>query len=224
MMLYETRSLAEAPEIRTEDGRLVASGVAIRYGARSKPILGRFVEEIRSGAVTKTLKDGDVLAFHEHQPAMMLGRLSAGTLRLTDSPSELRYEIDLPDTSAGRDVATLLERGDIRGSSFGFKAEAKEVRWSVLPGGMVLRSVGPMYLHHIATTCMPAYVETSAELAYRSLADARHVDLRSIIDAAERNELASLIDPSEEEERSEDDDKDKDEPDPAVLFRRPAWF
>jgi uncharacterized protein len=212
MLQYETRSLAEPPEIRSADGgRLVASGVAIRYGARSKPILGRFVEEIRSGAATKTMSERDVLALHEHERSMMLGRTSSGTLRLIDSATELRYEIDLPDTSVGRDVAHLLERGDLKGSSFGFRANPKMVSWSV-DKGMAVRSVGEMaLLHHIATTVDPAYNETNAEIAYRSLADATQLDLRTVIEAAERGELAPIEEV--EEERS------------AVPFRRPAhWF
>jgi hypothetical protein len=33
----------------------------------------------------------------------------------------LHYEIDLPDTTLGTDVAELLRRGDISGSSLGFR-------------------------------------------------------------------------------------------------------
>jgi len=216
-MTHELRSLAEPPEIRSAgDGKLIASGVAIRYGARSKPILGRFVEEIRSGAATKTLAERDVLALHEHQMGAMLGRTSSGTLRLADSPDDLRYEIDLPDTSAGRDVATLLERGDIRGSSFGFRAIPKSVKWSV-SGGMALRSVGELSLHHVATTCDPAYVETSAEVAYRSLAEDCHIDLRAVMDAAERGDLNVLIEHPEGKQEEEEGRA-------STLFRRPVFY
>lgn len=216
-MTHELRSVAEPPEIRSAaDGKLLASGVAIRYGARSKPILGRFVEEIRSGAATKTISERDILALHEHQMGAMLGRTSSGTLRLADSATELRYEIDLPDTSAGRDVATLLERGDIRGSSFGFRAIPKSVKWSV-SGGMALRSVGELSLHHVATTCDPAYVETSAEVAYRSLAEDYHVDLRAVIAAAEDGTLIDLIEHPEGQQEEEEGRS-------ATLFRRPVFY
>lgn len=221
-MTLELRALAEIPEIRSaEGGRLVASGIAIRYGVRSKPIMGQFVEEIRSGAVTKSLQERDVMALHEHDRRMILGRLSSGTLRVFNSDTELRYEIDLPDTTAGRDVAQLLERGDVKGTSFGFKAVPKEVRWSVNESGMAVRSVGTMSLDHIATTCAPVYADSPVELALRSLADERGVDVRSVLDAAEAGDLASVISSSEvdDEERS-----DEDELDPAVAFRRPVAY
>lgn len=214
-MTFETRSVAEAPEIRSEGGKLTVAGVAIRYGAKSKPIQGRFREEIRSGASTKTLQERDIMAWHEHTPAGMLGRTSSGTLRMFDGPDELRYEVDLPDTSAGRDVATLMERGDIRGSSFGFRALPKSVQWTTLPDGMALRSVGEIMLHHVATTCDPAYTEATADVALRSLAAERDLDLRSVLDAAERGELGALLIPTED--RSTDDEEGRDDP---TLYRR----
>jgi hypothetical protein len=67
------------------------------------------------GAMTKTLSERDITANHEHDPRLYLGRTSAGTLRFEDSPTELRYEVDLPDTSAGRDVANLARAGRPQG-------------------------------------------------------------------------------------------------------------
>lgn len=193
-MNLETRSLTEPPEFRSEGGRIVAHGVAIRYGAKSKPIRGQFVEEIRSGAARKSVAEADILALHEHDPKMFLGRTSSGTLRLFDGTSELRYEIDLPDTTVGRDVANLLERRDVKGASFGFNAVPSSVKWSVMEdSGLALRSVGEMRLHHICTTCIPYYDDSSAELALRSFADERHMELRSVLEAAERGELPVLI-------------------------------
>src|SRR3954452_13784671 len=111
MSTFETRSLLEPPEFRSEGTKLTASGVAMRYGAKSKPIKGQFREVFSPGAFTKTLQEQDIQSHNEHL-GPYLARTGNGTLRLTDSRSELAYEIDLPDTSAGRDAAHLLERGD----------------------------------------------------------------------------------------------------------------
>lgn len=222
-MLYEVRSVPEPVEVRSEGGRLVASGVAIRYGVRSKPIGGKFVEEIRSGAATKTLAEQDIMALHEHDRRMLLGRTSAGTLRLTDSPSELRYEIDMPDTSVGRDVAYMIERRDVKGSSFGFVAVPKDVRWSVTDTGMALRSVGAFHLDHIATTCAPQYADAPVEMALRSLADQFGRNLDDVMAAADRGDLASVISPPEGEEAQRSEEENGREA--PTVFRRPAhWF
>jgi len=190
----EYRNAVEPPEFRSRKGKLVATGVAIRYGARSKPIDGQFVEEIRSGATARTLRETDVMALHENNPLQLLGRTGAGTLRLTDSRSELAYEIDLPATTVGRDVAYLIERGDVKGTSFGFRAMPGSVRWSVGRSGMALRSIGEIRLDHISTTYAPAYDEpTAVSVAYRSLADERGLDLATLMAAGERGELGRLL-------------------------------
>lgn len=64
------------------------------------------------------LLDGDVTALINHDPSQLLGRTASGTLRLSSDEHGLRFELDLPDTSLGRDVRTLVQRGDIRGMSF----------------------------------------------------------------------------------------------------------
>lgn len=189
----ERRGLVNGIEFRSNGPRLVASGVAIRYGSVSKD-LGGFRERIMPGAATKSLKERDVLALHEHDRKMFLGRVSSGTLRVHDTPTELAYEVDLPDTTAGRDVAALLERGDVKGSSFGFKAVPAATRWTN-EDGHALRTVGEMMLDHVSTTCYPAYNETSAEVALRTLAAQTGVEVRSLLAAAESGALAALIGP-----------------------------
>lgn len=205
-MNLETRSLVEPVEFRSDGGKLVAAGVAMRYGAKSKPINNTFREVFQPGAFTKTLKEADVRAHNEHF-GPYLGRTSNGTLRLTDSRSELAYEIDLPDTTAGRDAAALLERGDIRGSSVGFQALSKQVGWSVGDDGMALRSVAEAKLIFVDLTVAPVYDDSTAEMALRSLADERHMELRSLLDAADRGELPTLIaSPVDDSEQRSDDD------------------
>jgi hypothetical protein len=49
MMNLEVRSLVEPPEFRSAGGKLVAAGVAMRYGAKSKPIAGQFREVFNPG-------------------------------------------------------------------------------------------------------------------------------------------------------------------------------
>lgn len=211
----ETRSLLEPPEFRSaENGtKLTAAGVAMRYGVKSKPLPDTarariFRETFRPGAFTKTLTEAEVRSHNEHH-GPYLGSTSNGTLRFEDTAEELSYEVDLPDTSAGRDAAHLLERQDIRGSSVGFFAVPKATTWSVDPeDGIALRTVGEARLTLCDLTVSPAYNDSTAALALRSLADERGMDLRSLLEAADRGELPTLIasDPSEDEHELEGDD------------------
>jgi len=213
--MLEHRTIVEPLEFRSAKNgtRITASGVAMRYGARSKPVLdpslprrGPFIEEFRPGSMTKTLSERDITANHEHDTRMYLGRTSAGTLRFEDSATELRYELDLPDTAAGRDVATLAERGDLKGSSLGFRAIPKSTRWSVDPEtGLALRSVGEAFVGHIATTCYPAYDDSTLEMALRSLASDLGEDVDKLVEAANRGDLPTLIAPPEGDENADEE-------------------
>lgn len=211
MSNFETRSLLEPPEFRSEGTKLTAAGVAMRYGAKSKPIKGQFREQFTPGAFTKTIQEQDIQSHNEHA-GPYLARTGNGTLRLTDSRSELAYEIDLPDTSAGRDAAHLLERGDIRGSSIGFRAIPKDESWSVDADGMALRSVGTARLGRVDLTILPYYDDSTASLALRSLAEGKGMELRSVLEAAERGELPTLIASEEDDEDEQRSDNEGREP------------
>lgn len=203
MMTTETRSLVEPVEFRSAGDKLTASGVAMRYERRSKPIRGKFVEQFLPGSLAKTITEQDVLAHNEHG-GPYLARSGAGTLRLHDSRSELAYEIDLPDTTAGRDAATLLERGDIKGSSIGFRSIPGTDQWTVGDDGMALRSVREARLSFVDLTVAPYYDDSTAELALRSLADDRGMELRSLMEAADRGELPTLIASDVEDDETDD--------------------
>ncbi|MBO6511706.1 MAG: HK97 family phage prohead protease, partial [Roseibium sp.] len=82
---------------------------------------GRFVETIAPGAFSHSLRSEiDVLALVDHDPGRVLARTRSGTLRLTEDSRGLAFDLDIPDTAAGRDVLALAERGDLGGMSFGF--------------------------------------------------------------------------------------------------------
>lgn len=204
-MTIEHRAFIEPIEFRSDGGtKITAAGVAMRYGAKSKPIDGKFREQFHPGSFTKTITEQDVRSYNEHTGDRYLGRTSNGSLRLIDTRSELAYELDLPDTSAGRDAAALLERGDIKGSSIGFRAISSGEKWSVDTDGMALRSVGEAALFRIDLTVSPYYDASTAELALRSLADERHLDLRSLMDAGAADLSTLISSPVDDEQHTEE--------------------
>lgn len=211
----EIRSVVEPVEFRAADGHIVASGVAMRYGAKSKLINGRFRERFAPGAFTKTLQEQDIRSHNEHN-GPYLGRSGAGTLRLIDSRSELRYEVDLPDTTAGRDTAALLERGDIKGSSIGFRALPTAITWDVDDDGKALRSVSEARLFRVDLTTAPYYDDSTAEVALRSFAEQKGLELRSVLEAVDGGSFATLLE-------SPADDTD-DGRDTTVVRQRISWL
>jgi uncharacterized protein len=129
--------------------------------------LGGFTEVVRPGAFTRTLKsDRDPLALVQHMPQLVLGRRSAGTLRLQEDHRGLAFEIDVPATTAARDLLVSVERGDVTGASFAFTTPKGGDKWE-MRGDQVVRELLDVDLHEITITAQPAYTDT--DVARRSL-------------------------------------------------------
>lgn len=160
----ERRTVVAKVELRAKEdgeGRKVKTltGMAAVYGKRSED-LGGFFEEIAPGAFDASLEAGDnVMARGEHDSRMLLGTTENGTLRLRSTDDGLEYEVDLPDTSAGRDIGVLVERGDVRKSSFAFWTLRD--RWEDLEDGSILRTLLEVKLVDVAPVAQPAYSQTS---------------------------------------------------------------
>lgn len=112
----EKRALA--CETRTDGRRL--TGYAALFGQEAR-IGGAFTETIAAGAFGASLSASrDILALVDHDPSRLLARTKSGTLRLSEDARGLAFDLDIPDTQAGKDVLALAERGDLGGMSFGF--------------------------------------------------------------------------------------------------------
>lgn len=161
-------------------------GYALKYRRLSQN-LGGFVEQVLPGSVDKSLADGlDVLARYNHDDNYLVARTGSGTMTLSSDGSGLVYEVpELPDTTVGRDLAVLLERGDVSHSSFAFFTVEDE--WGTTEQGFPLRSLVAIRLVDVAPVNTPAYLDTSA--AVRSLALRLGVDPSEVSDLAGRDEI-----------------------------------
>lgn len=121
-------------------------------------------ERIEPGAFgAESWRGHDVLGLFDHEPRNLLGRLSAGTLRLEADERGLRYEIDLGDTSVARDVREHLRRGDLRGSSFAFEVREGGQRLEEGKGRRV-RTLTALNVYDVGPVVEPAYGGASASL------------------------------------------------------------
>lgn len=177
-MSLERRATSSPPELRAEGAGKVAKGYAALFNARTQ-IGDYFYEIIAPGAFSETLRSADVLALIAHDSGRVIGRSKAGTLRLKEDSTGLAVEIDLPDTSDGRDLAVQLERGDIAGMSFGFRVTHDE--WDET-GKIPTRTIHQVELYEVSAVAFPAYPDTT--LALRSLDEARKEQRRKNFSAA----------------------------------------
>ena len=165
-------------------------------------IAGMFRESIAPRAFRKSIKESDVRALFNHDPAHVLGRNKAGTLRLREDDIGLSYEIDLPDTQTARDLWTSIDRGDITQSSFSFET-VRELRsepdvdaGEVLP----LFVVKEARLWDVSPVTYPAYEQTdvAARNAAERVAAAYDMPIEVVIEAANAGDLARLWTPRED--------------------------
>lgn len=156
----EVRSFTAPIERRAADGKTTVAGYAAVFNDMTE-IGDYFRETIAPGAFTETLKTADVRAYFDHNSGRVLGRKSAGTLRIHEDAKGLAVEIDLPDTSDGRDVQTLIERGDITGMSFGFIVTKQT--WDDT-GDIPSRTIDEVILREVSIVSEPAYEGTSIAL------------------------------------------------------------
>ena len=167
-------------EVRAdEDGKRTLKGYAAVFNSDTT-IGDFFIERIDPAAFNGAI-GADVRALVDHDTGRVIGRTKAGTLRLEIDNRGLKVEIDVPDTADGRDLWTLVERGDVSGMSFGFRVTKQE--WDET-GDMPVRTILEVELFEVSAVAFPAYDNTA--IAVRSL-EATREEAERIEDEKRKN-------------------------------------
>jgi HK97 family phage prohead protease len=185
-MEIEKRSVMAVPEMRADGEKRTIAGYAAVFNSEAD-IGGYFREVIKPGAFGESLKSADVRALVDHDSGRVIGRSKAGTLRLKEDDRGLSVEIDLPDTSDGRDIGELVNRGDIDGMSFGFRVTHDEWDETVEPN---VRTIHTIELHEVSAVTWPAYADTS--LAMRSRDKSKEESQKDEREAQKARDLYAL--------------------------------
>lgn len=189
MTNIERRYTLVPVELRARGDKRAIGGYAAVFSRLSQN-LGGFVEQVAPTFFNKSRGDGwpDVLARYNHDDNMLLGTTGGGTLRLSIDDTGLLYDVDPPQARA--DIVELVERGDVRKSSFAFRLFTEGDDWTMSDQGYPLRTLVSGQLVDVAPVNMPAYTDTSAstraEGALESLArkmDAQIDEVRKLADA-----------------------------------------
>lgn len=165
-MNIEHRTLVRelrAAEPKADGSIGVLAGYAAVFNSRSEN-LGGFFEELAPGAFDGVLYN-DVRALVDHDSGRVLGRSSAKTLRISTDEIGLRYEVDLPDTQEARDLMTLIKRGDVRESSFGFTVAHRGDDWAENEDGQIIRTINKVQrLYDVSPVAFPAYPDATVAM------------------------------------------------------------
>jgi HK97 family phage prohead protease len=190
MTQFERRSYATKIEVRTSSGKNVLVGRAASYSTLSAD-LGGFRETIAPGTFSRAVREKDdcVFTLNHDSSALPLGRVSSGTLQLSEDAYGLTCRCDLPNSQAAKDLVESINRGDIREMSFAFQVPEGGDEWGddIDENGVrfVKRTLRTVKLFDVSAVLHPAYPSgttvnaltaqnvSSLQVSGRALAEAR---------------------------------------------------
>jgi len=150
-------------DLRQADNGTTLYGYAAVFDSPSEPM--PFVEYVKRGAFTKTIKDGaDVRLLIDHE-GVPLARTKSGTLRLSEDERGLAVEAELdPMNPDAARVISAMKRGDLSQMSFAFRTIKDS--WS---DDRAVRELREVQLYDVSVVTFPAYEQTVAEIRGRLL-------------------------------------------------------
>jgi HK97 family phage prohead protease len=161
-LIYSGREIRTFEFAFTEKRKMI--GHAAIFNEETE-IGGWFREKIEPGAFKSSIRSDDVRALFNHNPDHVLGRNTAGTLKMSEDEKGLQVNIEPPDTQFARDLAISIERGDINQMSFSFQVLEEEwIRGDKKK--MDLRNIKKVRLFDVSPVTFPAYEGT--DIAIRS--------------------------------------------------------
>jgi HK97 family phage prohead protease len=239
-LVPEVRFIADRPEIRSDGEGMPQhiTGYAAVFKKTSRR-LGNFHEQVMPTAFTEALKaiergEVNVVCRYNHKDDMVLGTSQAGTLQLAVDERGLPYDV-LPPRHR-EDVLELVQRGDVRYSSFAFRVAepGTDDTWGESESGLPMRSLHNVELVDVAPVLDPAYKDTSASArslngAIESLAswvNADPAEVRSMLEAGQASRFFKRTDrpsvPPLDTRSAQDREETRVLDDEAVAIRRAA--
>lgn len=122
-------------------------------------------ESIASGAFTNALTD-DVRALINHDTTLVLGRNTAGTLKLREDEKGLWGSVLInPNDGDAMNIYARVKRGDVSQCSFGFDILDEETEFR--DDGSVHWTIKAVKLYEVSVCTFPAYEATSVDARMR---------------------------------------------------------
>lgn len=153
------------------EGKSYIAGYAAKYNVRSTLLGNNFREEIKPGAFDRALREQShpVVALWNHDSNQVLGSTRSGTLAVETDDTGMRYSVEIPDTTLGRDLQVLISRGDVWGSSFAFTIASKDGESWAEEDGQAVRYVHEVDgVYDVSPVLSPAYEDATASVVMRS--------------------------------------------------------
>lgn len=190
------RRVAGSLEVRDAGGdakKPMITGYAAKFNSLSLPLgFDQFREKIDPVAFDECLAMGSTLDCRfcfNHDANFVMGRTTAGTLRLSRDATGLRFECDPPDTQQARDLMESIKRGDVSQCSFAFRTLDDD--WSEDNDGNLMRTLKKVTIHNgdVSAVTYPAYPDT--DVSMRAAVDAVGLEGRQRLHRGAKNPYAT---------------------------------
>ena len=202
----ELRRLNASPELRMEvehreDGsaQRYISGYAVVFEQYSRSFWDEWVEIIDPNAFANTdMSDVVMVVDHSTEVGDVLARSrnGVGSLEISVDAHGVKFRFAVPDTTVGRDIVELIERGDISECSFAFFVKADEWRYDVIVNGAkidVRRILEVERLVDLSIVVRGAYPTTSVGVDERALVGAMREERKPKMSPTMSVELVKMI-------------------------------
>lgn len=182
-------------ETRADEGVGLIVGLAAVFNKPTE-IWPGLIEEVDPHAFDDAISQDDVRALFNHDPNLVLGRSTSGTLRLSTDQIGLRYEIDVDlNNPQVHSVYRMIDRRDVTQSSFGFDYEggAEEWIWPADDTQPIIHKINKVgHLWDVSPVTFPAFPDTDAD------ARTRDTILRSLaVASGEKLEELKKLEPAQ---------------------------
>jgi HK97 family phage prohead protease len=205
---YKNVEIRALPE---RDGKKYIVGF-IPYESESEDFGEKCFEKLKTGCFAESIRENNVFALHNHDLNHVLGCTDNDTFILEDTDTALKCTVELPPTTYADDLFEIVQRGDCRTLSFGFRCIESSVDFD---GGRLIRTVEKAILDEVSFgVVFPAYGATTSETETRAMGENTMIEdfEKKFNEVVERlDELEKLIKKDgEQREEPPEDEKEKE--------------
>lgn len=149
-----------AETVAENDDKMIVEGIAVVF---DQPTVlfewggVEYKEVIERGAFDNTDVSQCFFKYNHSNQVMAMARVKNGTLALTVTEEGLHVRAELANTTGGRDLHTLIKRGDIDKMSFAFNIEEEE--FDEVENMFRVKKISKLW--DVAAVNVPAYDGTS---------------------------------------------------------------
>lgn len=175
-------------------GKRFITGSFAVYDAPTELMPG-LIEKVARGCFTQTMRVNDIAGLFNHDNNLILGRNVSGTMTIADGSDSCDYEIEADERQTyTSNLLISIDRGDVRGSSFGFSPEEEGLDYDRATD-TVTRTLKRVTLYDVGPVVFPQYTQTNGLVETKSALVVGDLDFEEIAAAAERLR-AGAVDPN----------------------------